>query len=118
MLETSENFDISLITGKVLNQVCIGLYQVILRLDDDISISCHSKMYILNDKITKELVFPPHNSSVGILRLLGEQVVGVELDESETLILAFQSDIVIEIECDNDGYESFEVWMGNNFLIV
>ena len=118
MIETSENFDISLIKGKVLNQICIGLYQVVLRFDDDISISCESKIYIFDDKTTKKVVFPPNTSCVGILRLLGEKVVSVELNQNENLIITFPSKIVVEIEREIDGYESFQIWIGENFLVV
>ena len=118
MIESSENFDITLIKGKVLNQVCIGLYQVILNFDDDISISCESKIYIWDNKITKEMVFPSHIGTMRILKLLGQQVVDVELDKNETLLLTFSGEIVVEIECENDGYESFQISIGKNFMIA
>jgi hypothetical protein len=118
MIETSENFNISLIKGKTLNQVCIGLYQVVLRFDNDISISCASKMYLIDGKSNKEAVFPPYSKCFGILELLGEQIINVELDQNETLRVIFQSKTAVEIEGKNEGYEAFEIWINNNFLIV
>jgi hypothetical protein len=118
MLESSKNFDINHIEEKVLNQVCIGLYQLALHFDSDISVSCGSKMYILEDGGTKQIVFPPYSESCGILKLLGEKTRKVQLDQEETLYITFQSNITLVIERDNEGYESFEIWIGNDFLIV
>lgn len=117
MFESSKSFDISQMKGAALNQVCVGLYQVILHFENNISVSCESQMSILDNRVL-EVVFPPPSSSVGILKLLGQQIAAVELDQAENLLLTFPGGIVVEVERDNEGYESFHVWIGKEFLIV
>ena len=102
--------------GNII-QICIGLYQIILNVSDDISISIESNFSVIDAVGTKEVVNPPYHRSSAILMLLDKNLLGASFVESGNLVLTFSDGFKIEIEKGDQEYESFQISKGDNFVV-
>ena len=101
--------DLSFLDGRTLLQVCVGLYQVILKFDEDVSISIEGKFKVVQaGKTQRKNKALPLSASV-LLRLVGQTIKRVEGEPSGTLFLDFGDGNTLIILDSNREFESYQV---------
>ena len=111
-----KNIDLDFLKGKRLVQICISSNQVIMRFDDDISISIESVIKLYKGK---EVWSYEVNTSINtdFINLLGNLIVDYTHYESGTLVLYFDHGSKIELNDDSENYESYQI-IGNGQTII
>lgn len=108
MYGLTKETDIGFLSDLELEQVCIGLYQVILHFDKDVSI-CLECEYEVDSKI---------NDVMGLVRLLGNRVVlSINRGEGE-IALQFSNGSVVVIQDSNLDTESYQIIAPGKQIIV
>jgi hypothetical protein len=100
MFGLERDVDLSFLRGRECIQVCVGLYQVILHLDESIHLSIESTCQ-LNGKVVK--------TYGRLCSLLGQEVVAVRQEGGGSLVMTFNKGDVLEITDDNPGTESYQI---------
>src|SRR5207244_1074661 len=94
--------------GREVLQVCIGLHQVSLRFDDEVSMDIECAF----DHATTEGL-PPGSGlpqkAARLVSLLGSKVAYVSSEAGKTLIVRFTNKETLKIYDSNEVYESFQV---------
>lgn len=112
-----KNIDLNFLKGIQLIQICISFNHVIMRFDNDVTISVESVFKLFTDE--GEVRFHSENISINtdFINLLGETIIGLEAYESGTLVLYFENGSKVELYDDSKKYESYEI-RGNGRTIT
>lgn len=116
MIDQTINFNIANLSGASLTFLGIGEFQITLGFGDTGSIS--SEYQVRRIWPGDQIVFPPPPASAPILDLLGQSIRKASLDENESISLEFSNGTVLRVECQNEGYESYQIHIGSDFLIA
>ncbi len=100
--------DVSFLSGAELEQVCIGLYQVILNFDKGVSISLECK-YQVNGKV---------GDVIGLVQLLGHRILVPMNEGGGEIILQFTNGGVVIIHDSNLDAESYQITAPGKQIIV
>lgn len=100
--------DISFLSGVKLEQVCVGLCQVILNFSSEVSISIEGEYEV--DGNVADLM--------GLVRLLGKRLTHPINRGEGILELAFSNGIVLIIRDSNPNGESYQVTARDRQIIV
>jgi len=100
--------DLGFLCDRELMQVCVGLYQVILRFDSSVSLSVTGR-YLLNDSPAQ----PSH-----LLALLGRRIVTTENMGQGTIVVRFDDGSHLAVLDSNQHYESYEISAPGIYVIV
>ena len=104
--------------GKELLQICFGVHQVIFNFDQNVQITIESRI---------ERSVPRRGASNRdeccsresfLTKLLGSTVSDVDRIDDKTLRLTFSSGKSIELTDDSDRYESFQIKVGGELIVV
>lgn len=112
-LETSTS-----LVGKTVEQVCLGLYETQICLDDaKISVECRHALFFAessHDRVWERDGFP----SDGISKLLGQTLCGVAVGTSGALEFTFSHGDRRSLFDDSGQYESFQITCGTRHIVV
>ena len=111
------NTDVSFLNGKLLRQVCIGFNEIILRFDDNVTLTAQTDIGHRSGGIITAIY--KHSMSVApvVVKLLHKAVVSASCQQPGTLILDFGDDEGLEFYDSSPQYESYTI-NNNNVLIV
>jgi hypothetical protein len=99
--------DLDFLVGSTLLQVCIGENELILRFDEEISITIESK-FLVRDSNGLETAFDSSRSAAAsLVKLLSDTVKNVLGQSDGTLRLWFTRGDILEIFDSSEGYESY-----------
>ncbi len=80
MYGLDESVDLSFMVGKELDQVCVGLYQVILNFSDRLTILIESNCELqTTDGANVDITYDKPNSTTTLVRLLGKKTNSEQL---------------------------------------
>lgn len=120
MFGLPRDIDLTFLKDKEVQQICIGLYQVIFYLHLETSISVESKFsYQPRDSESPEVwvegcpVIAWH-----LPRLLGSSIIDVQVLAKGTLRLKFSNGDELLIYDENDKYESYQITCGQRTIII
>jgi hypothetical protein len=118
MFGLNDSEDYNFLKLKRLIQICISQYQVILRFDDDISISVESAIRYKNRQgnyYTYE-----DNKLIGsdFISLIGNKIHSIDCENSNILKLSFDTKEVIELINDSEAYESFNIFVDGKTIVI
>lgn len=104
--------------GKELVQVCFGVHQVIFRFEKDVWISVESG--IENSMLGRVTgghceIYRTESFLVG---LLGSTLREVDRVNSKTLRLTFSNDCYVDLRDDSDHYESFQIKVDGELIVI
>ena len=109
MYGLNKNSDLSFLVSKRLYRVSVGLYNVELGFDHDISIAMECQFdHILNGKsqiLTEDL---PYSAS-SLLQLIGSKIVKVENHGNGNIEIIFSNQHNLRVFDNNKSYESYQV---------
>ncbi len=116
-----EDFDGTKFVGRVLLQVCFGLYQLQLHFDGELSISVQSAVAYKQDRTgdLKRLSVPEIPASPPpLLKLLEHKIVKAFGDDKGTLTLEFDDGQMLQCLEEGSKYESYDINLGKSLIIV
>jgi hypothetical protein len=115
-----KNVDLGFLNGRELIQLCIGLYQIIFKFDDELAISVEQGFCYFDgqDKWTWR---PEPGSSLLAARavtLLGTRIDSFEVSSGSTLVLNFSNGHNLTIMGGSNGYESYDITRPGQSIVV
>lgn len=113
-----ENINLDFLKDKTLIQICISSHQIIMRFDEDISISIESLIKLLKNN-GENYVYDDFTSiNKDFLALLGNSIVNVISHEAGTLSLIFGNGSKVELTDDNIKYESYHIVRSGKVVVI
>jgi Family of unknown function (DUF6188) len=108
----------SFLVGREVLQICVGLHQVILRFDGEVSmdIECEFDHSGATAKVPFGATLP--SKAAGLVSLLGSKVASVASESGKTLAIVFTNKEILKIHDSNEIYESFQVTSPDKEIIV
>ena len=108
----------SFLVGREVLQICVGLHQVTLRFDGEVSMDIECEF----DR-SGPTVVPPSGTTLpskamGLVSLIGSKVVSVASENRTTLAIAFTNQETLKVHDSNQIYESFQVTSPDKEIIV
>lgn len=114
-----ENIDLSFFHGKVLQQVCIGYNEAILRFGDDVSITIETDIGHKSSagEITAlyKTIIP---SAPMLASFMHSSIVKASAILPGTLALEFSNGEVLEVYDTSSQYESYIIKYGDKTIVV
>jgi Family of unknown function (DUF6188) len=118
MYGLNKNSDLSFLVEKQLCRVSVGLYQVQLNFDQDISIYMECQFdHILNGK-SQILSEDLPSSASSLLQLIGSTIAKVENQGNGDIEIIFSNQNVLKVFDNNKSYESYQISGPDIQLIV
>jgi hypothetical protein len=112
MYKLDSSTNLSPLIGKELIQVCIGLYQVILRFTGELSITIQCLYFFSKEGDTFEGSGEDPSTSKNLVCLLGHSIESAEIQGDNKLIINFSNSCCLALVNDSEVYESFIVTDG------
>jgi hypothetical protein len=118
MYGLNKNTDLSFLIQRQLEQVAIGLHQVQLNFDQDVSISLECQFdHISNGESLITSKNLPHSAS-SLLQLIGSKICEVENPGNGNIENIFSDQSIVKIFDNNESYESYQISAPGINLIV
>lgn len=102
--------DLSFLLERELLQVCVGVYQVILKFEGGIEISLECDYQVVPDLSS--------SPAASLLNLLGSRITNVEKSGNGGVVLGFSDRGTIRIHDSNKDYESYQIVTPEQQIIV
>ena len=100
--------DLTFLGNSELLQVCIGLHQVIMRFDKEITISLECE-YWVNGIVQDQM---------GVVGVLGHRITAVVQGEGGQITARFSSGSLLEFRDSNSCYESYQITAPGRHIVV
>jgi hypothetical protein len=114
------DIDLSFLNGRLVEQIAIGVYQIIFGFDEDVRISVYFQFsYLdgLSESVWRpELGFAP--IAAHAVALLGATVETFEAQEDGTLTLNFSNGHRLVIPDSSKEYESYDITRPGQTIVV
>lgn len=120
MYGITESIDLSFMLGHELEQVCIGLHQVILRFSNSLSITIEGLSGLaFPGKGFLKIEAEDHTQTTQLVILLGKKIsnVFVNYDEGSVKVI-FTGDYSLTLFDSKENYESYAISLNGDKLIV
>jgi len=110
-----EGVELHVLDGRIVEQVAIGRYQIIIKLDDG-CISIEGKYEIITDIDYCNGSADDPRTSTSLVRLIGLPIHSALILNRSTIEISF-GEILLRIHDSNEDYESFRI-VGTNIDIT
>jgi hypothetical protein len=118
MYGLNKDVDVSFLLNRELIQLCIGLYQAILRFDDAVDITLDCEFHLNPGLEVGTAKDPARMRFLDLASLLGSPVSEVRNPGDGTLCLQFSNGSTLEIVDSNPNHESFTITTRNQLIVV
>jgi hypothetical protein len=120
MYGLNDDVDLGFLMNKAIIQICLGKYQIILRLGDSTSISVEGKMkYTMHTSPVKDIEINCSEEHAGILqRLFDVPIVRTEVKPPGDLLLWFGNNDQLVIYDSKPSFESYQISGGSGTIVV
>jgi hypothetical protein len=115
-LSISTNLEFML--NKELIQICIGLYQIILKFSGELTITAECKMKLVNGAVVATIDSKTLSNASHLIPLLGKTILDVNNLRDGSVRLKFTDSQSLTIFDSNDSYESYQIDAGGTEKIV
>ena len=110
--------DVSFLVHREVEQVCIGLHQVQIHFDDNVSISIEGR-FKYTDRTGRVFEWQDRPSqAAGVVDSLGLVVSAVTPEPDGTLTLAFSAGANLTIFDDDKQYEAYQISKPGTTIVV
>jgi hypothetical protein len=120
MYGLSKGLDLSFLNGRQVEQVAIGIYQIIFGFDEDVRISAYSEFSYFDGR--EEWVWKPEPGAAQIaartVSLLGTTIESFEAQVNGTLFLVFSNGQHLTILDSSKEYESYDITRRGETIVV
>ena len=114
MHRIEKNTNLSALAGKSVEQICIGVHQVILRLEDDLYISIEGNFSFETQARQEDY----RTSAKAFADLLDHRIVDAEVLCDDAVGFKFSNGTMLTIFDSSDYYESFQIKLPDRLLVV
>jgi hypothetical protein len=115
-----QDIDLSFLYGRELVQLAIGLYQIILRFDEEVAISVEGEFRYFDGQ--DEWAWRPEPGSslcaAHVASSLGMTIDSVRGDANGTLVLVFSNSHRLTLMDANKEYESYDITRAGQTIVV
>jgi hypothetical protein len=118
MYGLNKELDLTFLQDRELIQVAIGVYQVVFKFDEQVSISVEGQFDYISKVGSSEWQPGAARVAADTVSLLGTKVTGVLGQEDGTLQLTFSTGDRLVIRDVSTKYESYEISRGGETIIV
>lgn len=118
MIQIDGMMDLSWIIDKELIQICVGLYQVILRFTHQLSITVECPYFINMGDIIVEASGDNPETSKNLVCLLGHSINSCYQHENGEFVLDFSNGYSLKLVPEITGAESFSIKDGEFEILV
>jgi len=119
MYEMELSLNLRFLAGKTLDQLSVGLFQLIFRLSEDISILTECDLSLIrSDASTFNISSESPTSAQYLLELIGEKVIDVHIKNKKHLLLVFSNGSHLSIYDSNEETESFNIVSSKHNILV
>lgn len=116
----SKNIDLTFLNGRLVEQVAIGVYQIIFGFDEDVRIATYMQFSYFDGH--GEWIWKPEPGGVQVaartVALLGATVEIFKAEENGTLTLAFSNGHRLTIPDSSQEFESYDITRPGETIIV
>lgn len=117
MYNIPENYNFDIFKGRIIQQVCYSINNIVISFDLELSIMFNTELKIkFEGKMYEYSNIYPINHDYLLLNLLEKTVNKIVVEGDELLIILCDSTVVILY--NNPHYESFSIMNGEDTLIV
>jgi len=114
-----KDVDLSFMLGAELEQISIGLHQIIFNFDSSLSISVVGLLELICKEDTLSWDDGFRDADLSLTGLLGLKIKNVEILSEVLLSITFnKDDYVLKLHDSSDEYESFQIWSDDQEIIV
>jgi hypothetical protein len=111
-----EGFDLSVLVGRQLNQICIGPYDLQFRFDCDHIIACQGQVIVETDGASQQVFDGSNWSDISILtKIAGRDAVAWKVEASHEFSVSLTGGARLRFISTNCPYEEFvihpEIWV-------
>ncbi|MCD4825461.1 MAG: DUF6188 family protein [Phycisphaerae bacterium] len=104
-----QDVKMSVLVGKEVAQLCIGLYQVQVNFDDETSISIEGRFNHLTNVAMEFQSNQLASTAKTMVSLLGTKIVAVEREDADTMLFSFSNGESLRLFDSNQDCESFQI---------
>jgi|ERR1035441_1639115 hypothetical protein len=114
------DIDLNFLIGRIVEQVAIGVYEVIFAFDEDVRITVYQEFHYFDGQA--EWIWRPEAGSsllaARTLALLGYSVEDIERDANGMLALTFANKSRLTIMDSSKEYESYDITRPGETIVV
>ena len=115
-----KDIDLQFLKGRELEQIAIGLYQVIFSFDENVAISVEGQFKFFDG--SREWIWKQEpnctEAAAKTVALLGQNIERFEAHEDGTLILSFGSNKRLTILDSSKEYQSYDITRPGQTIVV
>jgi uncharacterized protein DUF6188 len=116
----SKDVDLNFLNGRQVEQVAIGVYEIIFGFDEDVKITAYSQISYFDGQ--EEWIWKPEPGAAQIaartVSLLGATIQSFEGQENGTLSLMFSNGQRLTILDSSKEYESYDITRHGSTIVV
>ncbi len=108
MYGLSKTTNVTFLIGNTLSQICVGLFQLILNFEGDVSISVEG-IFEYGRAGSMPQSGPMPQSACLLIDLLGKEIGGIEILDHGTLAIHFSNGTELTLHDSNANGESYQI---------
>jgi hypothetical protein len=117
MHRIAKDTNLSSLVGKLVEQICVSLHQVIVRLEDGLYIAIEGDFSFGIEAIAgKEMDY--RNAATAFAGLLERRVVDAEVIREDAVVFKFSGEAQLTVFDSSDRYESFQIKLPDRLVVV
>jgi len=109
MYGLNKNSDLSFLIERQLRQILVGLHQVQLYFEDDISIYMECQFDHVSNGKSKVLSEKLPSSASSLLQLIGSKITHIKNHGNGDIEIIFSNQNILKIFDSNESYESYQI---------
>jgi hypothetical protein len=110
--------DLSDLLGKSVEQICLGLHQVILRFDKDLYISIEGQFSIGDKSFKGDRRGDCRVAANDFAKLIGCNILSATVPSEDSVVIMFSNGMTLSAFDSSDHYESFQIKLPNQLIVV
>ena len=117
MHRIAENTNLSALRGKLVEQICIGIHQAIVRLEDNLYVAIEGD-FLFGKEATPERQVDYRSAANAFANLLEDRIADAEVIRDDAVVFNFSSGARLTVFDSSDQYESFQIKLPDRLVVV
>lgn len=110
--------DLNPLIGKIVLQICFGVLQLMVKLDDSIEIGIECECSYIDNLGVSTLILDYSAHASLICNLLGLRISSVKRTQDGGLMLRFETGVQLNLANSNREYESFQIHLPSGIYVA
>ena len=117
MHRITKDTNLSALAGKLVEQICIGVHQVIVRLENDLYIAIEGD-FSFGSEASPEKEMDFRNAAKAFANLLESRVIDASVVREDAVVFTFSAGARLTVFDSSDQYESFQIQLPDRLVVV